>query len=128
MRTNITSFNFGGRVTYQCNSGYAVRFLRQDLVPGQSRRSIVCQNAGQWTAKPMCVQRGNKNNRHFALSYISWKCKIADFNTSTARCRELPSTVNCNWINQVQPNKHFLQLHTPIKMVAPFPKGGFYMV
>ena len=60
VRTNITSFNFGGQVTFQCNSGYAVQFLGQDIVAGQRSESIVCQNTGQWTAKPICVKIGNE--------------------------------------------------------------------
>ena len=60
VRTNITSFNFGGQVTFQCNAAYAVQFLGQDIVAGQRSGSIFCQNTGQWTAKPICFKRGNK--------------------------------------------------------------------
>ena len=36
-----------------------------------------------------------------------------------------PNAVNCDWINQVQPKKHFLRHHTPVKMATPTSNTDF---
>ena len=49
VRTQITSFNTGGTVAYQCNTGFSLQGLTTITT------TISCQTNGKWTSKPVCV-------------------------------------------------------------------------